>query len=209
MVSYVLSIPPATTFAPHQNGFDKKYYRRFEFRSVPMNDYEIRDLLRRGSAPELVAKFTFADGGMSTRIRTLGEPLEIKTIMENLSAEPSLYNVFDFFFDRRLKVVSEAGFKRLDDTRIANHDLHRLQKILMVPNDFPLLKGTSVSVGPPFITVEIPEAYIGRAEKFLIGYFACATGCNRSRFASLQLVGGAVSISEFFDDEEVGQSRPV
>jgi predicted HTH transcriptional regulator len=54
---YVISIPPATTFAPHQNVFDKKYYRRFDRRSVPMHDYEIRDLLRRGNFPELVVRF--------------------------------------------------------------------------------------------------------------------------------------------------------
>jgi hypothetical protein len=36
------------------------------------------------------------------------------------------------------------------------------------------------------------------------GFWPVISICNRSRFASLQLVGGAVSISEFFDDEEVG-----
>jgi hypothetical protein len=203
MVSYVLSVPAATTFAPHQNGFDKKYYRRFEFRSVPMNDYEIRDLLRRGSVPELVARFTFADGGTSRKLRTLDETIGINTIMENLSAEPSLYNIFDFFFDKRLTVVNEAGFKRMADMNFGAYVLHRLQKIFMVPNDFPLIKGANVTVGPPFITLQIPETYFGQTEGFLMGYFACATGCNRSRFAAMHLAGSTVSISEFFEDGEV------
>lgn len=46
--AYVIDIPQASTFAPHQSG-DKKYYRRFNFTSVPMEDYEIRDVMRRQS----------------------------------------------------------------------------------------------------------------------------------------------------------------
>src|SRR5208337_3128842 len=37
MVAYVIIVPPATAFAPHQNSIDKKYYRRFALRSVPMH----------------------------------------------------------------------------------------------------------------------------------------------------------------------------
>ncbi|MFI5204010.1 MAG: helix-turn-helix domain-containing protein [Flavobacteriales bacterium] len=39
---YVIKIPNST-FSPHING-DKKYYRRFNFQSVPMEEYEIRNL---------------------------------------------------------------------------------------------------------------------------------------------------------------------
>ncbi len=46
-VAYVIKIPAATSRAPHQ-AFDHKYYKRHNFESTPMEDYEIRDLMRRG-----------------------------------------------------------------------------------------------------------------------------------------------------------------
>ena len=48
--AYVLTIPQASGRAPHQAP-DKKYYKRQNFQSVPMEDYEIRDALRPPSAP--------------------------------------------------------------------------------------------------------------------------------------------------------------
>ena len=48
-VAYVVSIPQATSRAPHQ-ARDKRYYKRYN--SVPMEDYEIRDIYRRAMTPE-------------------------------------------------------------------------------------------------------------------------------------------------------------
>jgi hypothetical protein len=46
LVAYVLQIEQATSRAPHQ-AFDHRYYKRFNFESTPMEDYEVRDLMRR------------------------------------------------------------------------------------------------------------------------------------------------------------------
>ena len=43
---YVLTIPQAETYAPHQAA-DHKYYYRQNFQSVPMEDYQVRDVFRR------------------------------------------------------------------------------------------------------------------------------------------------------------------
>ncbi|MFA6060061.1 MAG: ATP-binding protein [Taibaiella sp.] len=45
---YVVRIPPSLD-APHINR-DKKYYRRYDFQSVPMEEYEIRNLYNRRNA---------------------------------------------------------------------------------------------------------------------------------------------------------------
>ena len=45
-VAYVLEIGQATLGAPHQ-AFDHRYYKRFNFESTPMEDYEVRGLMRR------------------------------------------------------------------------------------------------------------------------------------------------------------------
>jgi predicted HTH transcriptional regulator len=45
-VAYVVQIAQATSRAPHQAN-DYRYHKRFNFESTPMEDYEVRDLMRR------------------------------------------------------------------------------------------------------------------------------------------------------------------
>lgn len=49
--AYAIHIP-ASDNAPHQAS-DKRYYKRFNFMSIPMEDYEIRDVSNRTRKPEL------------------------------------------------------------------------------------------------------------------------------------------------------------
>jgi predicted HTH transcriptional regulator len=48
---YVITVQQSQT-GPHQAP-DGKYYRRFNLQSVPMHDYEIRDVMRRSTVPNL------------------------------------------------------------------------------------------------------------------------------------------------------------
>ena len=49
-VVYVINIPKSNT--AHQAS-DKRYYRRYNFESVAMEDYEIKDIINRLSSPDL------------------------------------------------------------------------------------------------------------------------------------------------------------
>jgi Putative DNA-binding domain len=110
-VYYIVSVSAATIFAPHQNSIDNKYYKRFERRSVPMHDYEIRDLLRRGNSPELRVRFKFKNNQAMMPMPKPDEPFEINVELENISSEPALYSCFDFYFDKQLEIVNDAGLK--------------------------------------------------------------------------------------------------
>ena len=55
-VAYVVEIPHSST--AHQ-AFDKRYYKRFNFIAVAMEDYEIRDILNRQSTPDASVEFEF------------------------------------------------------------------------------------------------------------------------------------------------------
>lgn len=50
-VAYVVYVP-SSAHAPHMAS-DHRYYKRFNFESVPMDEYEVRDVSRRFIAPEL------------------------------------------------------------------------------------------------------------------------------------------------------------
>lgn len=51
-VVYVVEVPQAITRPPHQ-AHDHLYYRRYNFHVLPMEDYEIRDMMNRTKAPDL------------------------------------------------------------------------------------------------------------------------------------------------------------
>src|ERR1700710_321372 len=57
---FVVNVPASQT-GPHQSP-DKRYYKRFDLQSVPMEDYEIRDVLNRAVTPELYVRPGFPGG---------------------------------------------------------------------------------------------------------------------------------------------------
>ncbi len=51
---YIVEIPQSST--AHQAS-DHRYYKRFNFQSVPMEDYEVRDVMFREQTPDIVLNF--------------------------------------------------------------------------------------------------------------------------------------------------------
>lgn len=88
-VAYVVYVPSSTQ-APHMAA-DHRYYKRFNFESVPMEDYEVRDVSRRFAAPEL-------------RLGLLSQNIEIESAtihtlsvyVENLSSAPANFALITF-----------------------------------------------------------------------------------------------------------------
>ena len=58
-VIYAVSIPQSDTV--HQVTSTKRYYKRFNFESVPMEDYEIRDILNRAAHPDLEPRVGYVE----------------------------------------------------------------------------------------------------------------------------------------------------
>jgi len=55
LVVYIIEVPKSNT--AHQ-AFDKRYYKRYNFESIPMYDYEIKDILNRAHTPLLNLQFS-------------------------------------------------------------------------------------------------------------------------------------------------------
>lgn len=54
-VVYVITVPQGNT--AHQSLIDNKYYKRRNFLTEPMEDYEIRDIMNRRKEPNIILKF--------------------------------------------------------------------------------------------------------------------------------------------------------
>jgi len=107
--AYVLTIPQASGRAPHQAP-DKKYYKRQNFQSVPMEDYEIRDALRRATTPELYIELSFATG-QSAPVEfvdqsELSKPITLSVIVRNRSSQPAHYALVQVGIDAELPIQS-------------------------------------------------------------------------------------------------------
>ncbi|WP_158808072.1 helix-turn-helix domain-containing protein [Beijerinckia sp. L45] len=200
LVAYVLTVPQATSFAPHQNSIDKKYYKRFEMRSVPMADYEIRDTLQRGQAPNLVAKISLGNADEMLRHETSTQIFTLYVAIENLSIQASLYSLWEINIDARLELISNGSWNVINTKVFGEYRLHALQKRLMVPQDFPLVQGSNMTFSPAEITVRIPNRFYGHAESFLIGYHALCPGFSNSRYKTLTMANMNVILSSYFDN---------
>lgn len=64
---YLVKVP-ASNWAPHMCSKDNRYYRRFNFESVPMEEYEVRNLFNRKEKTELkIYKLQVKNSGMVKR----------------------------------------------------------------------------------------------------------------------------------------------
>jgi hypothetical protein len=90
---YVISVLP-TQIGPHQAS-DQKYYKRFDLQSVPMHDYEIKDVMRRSTTSHLYVKFAFTNGE-STNLefaqhQDVSAPVHLLGKLGNASSQPAFH----------------------------------------------------------------------------------------------------------------------
>jgi hypothetical protein len=114
-VAYVLSIPQATSFAPHQAP-DKKYYRRFEYESVPMADYEVRDALKRATTPALTLDPNFQGGAKCVHLhaqshdQNKSQSLTILFDLFNESPQPAEHTIVTLYVHSVLGANAYGSF---------------------------------------------------------------------------------------------------
>ncbi|MDB5711775.1 MAG: ATP-binding protein [Sphingomonas bacterium] len=149
---WVFEIPQATSLAPHQNLIDRKYYKRFNFSSVAMYDYEVRDAMRRGAVSHPVIWYGWerddAWGGNDARGILFAN-------LANLTDEPMMYAVMDLYIDERLiaedtvaagmEVMHDAFIQRADfpDGRIK---IVRYRSKHNIPAQMPIFRGQTWSL---------------------------------------------------------------
>ena len=142
--AYVLTIPQASGRAPHQAP-DKKYYKRQNFQSVPMEDYEIRDALRRATTPELYVELSFATG-QSAPVEfvdqsELSKPITLSVIVRNRSSQPAHYALVQVGIDAELPIQSLGpDFFSMRITGDDQQRQHWLGHRFMSPPGMPIFK---------------------------------------------------------------------
>lgn len=195
--AYAISIPQATSLAPHQ-ATDHKYYRRYNFESVPMADYEVRDSMRRATTPDLFIDFRFTDfegtpEGLLTRM---------SVIIGNRSQEPAFYSTVDIAIDRRANSASTGegswsrsdGWFAFDNGRMSVSEWHRK---LTIPNSVPIFREKQFVIGTFDIVMD-------RNAGCFIGQDVSCPGFRSNSGGILTAFGGKPIFSELTNHSQLG-----
>lgn len=95
---YVVKIP-ASTRVPHMSG--DKYYRRYDFQSVPMQDYEVRNLFEKVHNSQLeINELLITEKGNSVGAQTIlhSAAFDISFQIENISNRIEHYYKLELHF---------------------------------------------------------------------------------------------------------------
>jgi hypothetical protein len=158
---YVISVPQTLT-GPHQAP-DGKYYKRFDLQSVPMHDYEIRDVMRRTTTPDLYTELSF-DGrqnSITPRIRegaSHSDTVILHCTIKNRSSTPAHHVIVDFLIDYDLRPgFSLPPFKIVGERDEAPRQKMRIyRRVINSPPDVPIFKEGEVETHSAAVAVEIP-----------------------------------------------------
>lgn len=158
---YIISVPQTQT-GPHQAP-DGKYYRRFDLQSVPMHDYEIRDIMRRSTTPDLYTDLWF-DAREKTHIPRItqgaqhSETVMLHCVVLNRSNTPAYHVVVDFFVDFDLSIPFQVGpFRSIGERPESPRPKMRIfRRVINSPPDLPIFKDGEVEQHSGVVAVQIP-----------------------------------------------------
>lgn len=159
-VVYVVSIPQSDR-APHMSS-DNRFYKRFEFMSVPMEEYEVRDVANRAIGPRLKINLWLEANTLLFKDEDeFSQPLEVKANVVNESVVPAEYVVFHWFADVRLQGTPGGFINRqeidLSIFGIKLNKCYRWQLNWAVPGMMPIWEGMNFNLFNPVYEVRVPK----------------------------------------------------
>jgi len=158
-------VVPASIRAPHQAA-DKRFYKRFNFESVPMEEYEIRDTANRSAVPDLDIEFAFVSGGSKALLISDGEyysETELIAVISNAAQAVAEYAVIHLFLDSRIELETPSSEVRINpDTETLDIDgvkltLRKLTILWDRSKGLPIFSGISAHLPATPLRISIPK----------------------------------------------------
>jgi hypothetical protein len=149
--AYIVYVPQSV-HAPHM-AKDHKYYKRFNFESVPMEDYEVRDVGRRSETPNLsiemeIAHFHYPFVAVSARI-------------VNMAPEPGFHAIIRIYIDPSVDILKADGMMKAPDHKIPIYGRLTPMQVLLVnwvsPPNLPIWQDEKQSISGSLIELGYPR----------------------------------------------------
>ncbi len=152
--AYVVSVPQSSR-APHQ-AHDKKFYKRYNFESVPMEEYEIRDVSHRIDGPKLNLILEASDvlkiGQDTEKSDENLRRIKLSLVLHNESVVPAEYIAIRLYIDKSISNLSNLGYlKKQDDITLTadgfdDKVFYNLVLLHSIPEKMPIFKGTTFNM---------------------------------------------------------------
>jgi len=156
-MALVVEIPKAMSFAPHQSKPNKIYYRRYNTTIQPMLDHEVRDLMRRATAPELYLKPLFTSESVYGQDVT--RDAQMNLYIGNRATEPSLYTDLDVMLDAEL-MPQEAGLGwSTGEVWMSGQSAKHYRRWLIAPEHMPIFAEREQKIMSIMLTVRPNKIY--------------------------------------------------
>ncbi|TDL70422.1 ATP-binding protein [Paenibacillus amylolyticus] len=177
-VMYVISIPQSKD-APHMAD-DNRYYKRYNFKSAPMEDYEVRDVRKRNDHPNL--KLDLLINPVEGSIEK-----ELNVLIHNTSPVVAEYYGVRLYIDNRLQISKNEVYGYGTDEEIV-YDKYNIFKarcliqiFAMPKGNMPVWEGESFKLSTiNFLTPTNKE------EVYLLGWKVSGPGFMNSDFLKLK-----------------------
>src|SRR5437763_8131884 len=112
-----------------------------------MEDYQVRDTMRRATTPELFLKLSFASGTV-TQIEfpshspdQISKPITLQVFIGNRSPQPAFHTIVQLGIDTNLHVLTPGDFEQIGPRTDANNiQLNWWQLRLSSPPGLPIFK---------------------------------------------------------------------
>jgi hypothetical protein len=180
-VVYIIEIPKSNT--AHQNTIDKRYYRRCNFESVPMLDYEIKDVMNRVKHPVIEIGFDIQKRTYKVKEKSfLPKPLSTN-LLDMLKEEIPKYkteftlkvfpvnkgSIYAMYINYYVKLpinilsnIEHGGFKKINDDCVEYYGENIYRDVVDVQGNS--LTGYFSKYGPSRFDPVLPGLK-GRSEK--------------------------------------------
>ncbi|TPQ31542.1 hypothetical protein C2U70_23885 [Bradyrhizobium guangdongense] len=159
--SYVITIPQSTSRGAHQAP-DKKYYKRQNFQSSAMEDYEIRDIMRRTTRPDLFLKLLLPRGDNASiqlgAHQELSEPLALRVAVGNNSDQPAFHVVVQIAVSTEITISESNGYDRMGVIHQNGNPKHALSYSIISPPNLPIFK--EIDVNLPAVLLRFPSSLL-------------------------------------------------
>lgn len=157
-VAYVVCVPQSER-APHMAS-DHRFYKRYNFKAEPMEEYEVRDVANRASGPLLSMWFNLPSPETPLVFREgqeYSDPVTITVRIRNDLSTPAEYCITKCWLDDRLRIVgglpvTEPGTLTIGDRSFPSHAVSENHA---VPHHMPVWNG--IDFGVTSFSVALPK----------------------------------------------------
>lgn len=189
-VAYVVVIPQSVN-APHMAS-DHRFYKRFNFKSCPMEEYEVRDVQNRYISPILSLNVGYSSDNITFKLPHIDDrsinysnPIVQNISIYNNSSKPAEYTIVMLYYDMRIKVGISSEYEK-SDVILGNMPIQRYIHKIAIPGRMPIWKGI-VFAFPGSISLEFPQY----EDNFYFGWEILSPGMNKKMLkSSFELIDG-------------------